>query len=192
MSVTSGMNAVAHAVEARYAPDATAIISLMAEEGVRALTGALSTLVTSAEDLEARSAAQYGAWLCGACLGATTMSLHHKLCHSLGGTLDLPHAPTHTVVLPHALAYNQSAAPQAVAALSRALGGAVDPARALWDLSAELGAPRSLKELGMAEADIPKIVGQVIANPYANPVEVTQEGLTRLLRAAWAGEPPAA
>ena len=192
MSVTSGMNAVAHAVEALYAPDATPIISLMAEEGVRALTGALSTLVTSAEDLEARSAAQYGAWLCGACLGATTMSLHHKLCHSLGGTLDLPHAPTHTVVLPHALAYNQSAAPQAVAALSRALGGAVDPARALWDLSGELGAPRSLKELGMAEADIPKIVGQVIANPYANPVEVTQEGLTRLLRAAWAGEPPAA
>jgi maleylacetate reductase len=138
MSVTSGMNAIAHAVEALYAPDATPIISLMAEDGVRALTGALPTLVTSARDLEARSAAQYRAWLCGACLGATTMSLHHKLCHSLGGTLDLPHAPTHTVVLPHALAYNQPAAPEAVAALSRALGGAGDPARVLWDLAGEL------------------------------------------------------
>lgn len=192
MSVTSGMNAVAHAVEALYAPDATPIISLMAEDGVRALTGALPTLVMSATDLEARSAAQYGAWLCGACLGATTMSLHHKLCHSLGGTLDLPHAPTHTVVLPHALAYNQPAAPQAVAALSRALGGADDPARVLWDLCGELDAPRSLRELGMAETDIPKIVDQVIANPYANPVEVTEKGLTRLLHAAWAGDPPAA
>jgi maleylacetate reductase len=191
MSVTSGMNAVAHAVEALYAPDATPVISLMAEEGARALTSALTAIVRAGDDLEARAQALYGAWLCGACLGATTMSLHHKLCHSLGGTLDLPHAPTHTVVLPHALAYNQPAAPQAVAALSRALDGAANPARALWDLSGQLGAPRSLRELGMAEVDIPKIVDQVITNPYANPVEVTEIGLTRLLRAAWAGEPPA-
>ncbi len=190
LSVTSGMNAVAHAVEALYAPDATPIVSLIAEEGVRALTGALPTIVETSTDLDARTRAQYGAWLCGACLGSTTMSLHHKLCHSLGGTLDLPHAPTHTVVLPHALAFNQPAAPQAVAALSRALGGTVDPARRLWDLAAELGAPRSLRELGMADADIPRIVDQVIANPYANPVEVTPNGLTRLLRAAWAGDPP--
>jgi maleylacetate reductase len=192
MSVTSGMNAIAHAVEALYAPDATPIISLMAEEGVRALTGALPTLVRTSDDLDARSRAQYGAWLCGACLGATTMSLHHKLCHSLGGTLDLPHAPTHTVVLPHALAYNQAAVPDTVSALSRALGGADDPALRLWDLAGELGAPRSLHDLGMAETDIPKIVEQVLANPYANPVEVTESGLTRLLRRAWAGDPPAA
>ena len=203
LSVTSGMNAVAHAVEALYAPDASPVISLMAEEGTRAITGALPTLVTAGDDLDARTRALYGAWLCGACLGATTMSLHHKLCHALGGTLDLPHAPTHTVVLPHALAYNQPAAPQAVAALSRALtgaggacganigaGGVADPARALWDLGGALGAPRSLRELGMAEADIARIVAQVLADPYANPVAVTEPGLTRLLRAAWAGSPP--
>jgi maleylacetate reductase len=192
LSVTSGMNAIAHAVEALYAPDATPIISLMAEEGTRALAGALPLLVDDAPDLDARSSAQYGAWLCGACLGATTMSLHHKLCHALGGTLDLPHAPTHTVVLPYALAFNQPAVPDAVAALSRALDGAQDPARQLWDLAAELGAPRSLRELGMAEADIPRIVEQVLASPYANPVPVTADGLTRLLHAAWAGDPPAA
>jgi maleylacetate reductase len=191
MSVTSGLNAVAHAVEALYAPDATPVISLMAEEGVRALTGALSTIVASSTDLDARARAQYGAWLCGACLGATTMSLHHKLCHALGGTLDLPHAPTHTVVLPHALAYNQPAAPAAVAALRRALDATADPAQTLWNLSRDLGAPRSLRELGMAESDIAPIVEQVIANPYTNPVEVTRQGLTRLLQAAWAGAPPA-
>jgi maleylacetate reductase len=190
MSVTSGMNAVAHAVEALYAPDATPIVSLMAEEGTRALADALPALVRAGGDLDARALAQYGAWLCGACLGATTMSLHHKLCHSLGGTLDLPHAPTHTVVLPHALAYNQPGAPQAVAALSRALGGTTDPARHLWELAGTLGAPRSLRELGMEEADIGRIVGEVLANPYSNPVEVTEQGLSRLLRAAWAGEPP--
>jgi maleylacetate reductase len=190
MSVTSGLNAVAHAVESLYAPDRSPIVSLMAEEGVRAMTSALPAIVADGSDRDARARALFGAWLCGACLGATTMSLHHKLCHALGGTLDLPHAPTHTVVLPHVLAYNQRGAPAAVAALSRALGAA-DPARALGDLAGELGAPRSLADLGMAEADIARIAEQVVASPYANPVPVTRDGVVRLLRAAWAGEPPA-
>jgi maleylacetate reductase len=192
LSAASGMNAVAHAVEGLYAPDATPIISLMAEEGTRALTSALPRVVADGRDLDARTDAQYGAWLCGAVLAATTMSLHHKLCHTLGGTLDLPHAQTHTVVLPHALAYNQPAAPDAVAALSRALGGVADPARALWELADRLGAPRSLAELGMKEADIPRIAELAVANPYANPRPVTRGGVEALLRAAWAGEAPTA
>jgi maleylacetate reductase len=192
LSATSGINAVAHAVEGLYAPDATPIVSLMAEEGTRALVSALPRVVVDGSDLDARGEAQYGAWLCGAVLAATTMSLHHKLCHTLGGTLDLPHAQTHTVVLPHALAYNQPAAPDAVAALSRALGGAHDPARELWELAGRLRAPRSLAELGMEEGDIPRIAELAVANPYANPRPVTREGVEALLRAAWAGEPPAA
>ncbi len=123
-------------------------------------------------------------------LGQTTMSLHHKLCHALGGTLDLPHAETHTVVLPHALAFNPTAAPEAAAALGRALGGVPDPARGLWELAGRLGAPRSLHELGMTEADIPRISDAVVMAPYANPRPVTQEGVEFLLRAAWAGDPP--
>jgi maleylacetate reductase len=190
LSATSGVNAIAHAVEGLYAPDANPIISLMAEEGARALFTALPTVVADGAGLDARSEAQYGAWLCGAVLGATTMSLHHKLCHALGGALDLPHAPTHTVVLPHVLAYNAPAAPQAVAALSRALGGTSDPARELWELAERLGAPRSLRELGMAEAGIARVAQQAVATPYANPRPVTQDEVSGLLRAAWAGEPP--
>jgi maleylacetate reductase len=191
LSATSGINAIAHAVEALYAPDATPIISLMAAEGVRALAGALPRVVADGSDLAARSEAQYGAWLCGSCLAATTMSLHHKLCHTLGGTLDLPHAQTHTVVLPHALAYNAPAVPDTIAVLSAALGGDPDPARALWELAGSLGAPRSLRELGMAEGDIPRIVDLALAEPYANPREVTAEGLTTLLGRAWRADPPA-
>ena len=190
LSATSGMNAIAHAVEGLYAPDASPVVSLMAEEGARALVAALPAVVADGADVEARAEAQYGAWLCGAVLGATTMSLHHKLCHTLGGTLDLPHAQTHTVVLPHALAYNAPAVPDAVAALSRSLGGTEDPARALWELAGRLGAPRSLAELGMAEADIPRIADLAVAKPYANPRPVTREGVEALLRAAWAGEAP--
>lgn len=191
LSATSGLNAIAHAVEGLYAPDATPIVSLMAEEGARALAAALPRVVADGGDLEARGEAQYGAWLCGAVLGATTMSLHHKLCHALGGTLDLPHAPTHAVVLPHALAYNAPAAPQAVAALTRALGGATDPARGLWELAGRLGAPRALRDLGMAEDDIDRIADLAVAAPYANPRPVTREGVEALLRAAWEGRPPA-
>lgn len=190
LSAASGMNAIAHAVEGLYAPDASPIVSVMAEEGVRALAAALPAVVVDGGDIDARAEAQYGAWLCGAVLGATTMSLHHKLCHRLGGTLDLPHAQTHAVVLPHALAFNAVAAPQAVAALSRALGDAPDPARALWELADRLDAPRSLRELGMAEDDIPRIADLAVANPYANPRPVTREGVEVLLRAAWAGEQP--
>jgi maleylacetate reductase len=190
LSAASGLNAVAHAVEGLYAPDANPVVSLMAEEGVRALAAALPAVVADGTDLDARAEAQYGAWLCGAVLGATTMSLHHKLCHTLGGTLDLPHAQTHTVVLPHALAHNAPAAPEAVTALTRALGGAPDPARALWDLAGRLGAPRSLRELGMAEDDVARIAGLAVAAPCANPRPVTRHGVEQLLRAAWAGEPP--
>jgi maleylacetate reductase len=156
------------------------------------LAGALPAVVADGADLDARGEAQYGAWLCGAVLAATTMGLHHKLCHILGGTLDLPHAPTHTVVLPHALAYNGPAAPRAVAALSRALGGAGDPARVLWELAGRLGAPRSLAELGMAEADIPRIAELAGAggSSYRNPRPVTRDGVETLLRAAWAGDAP--
>lgn len=192
MSVTSGINAISHAVEALYAPDASPIISLMAEEGVRALSSALPAIVGDAGDIEARSSALYGSWLCGACLGSTTMSLHHKLCHALGGTLNLPHAPTHTVVLPHALAFNQPSTPNAVAALSRALGGTDDPARRLWDIAGELSAPRSLKELGMKEEDVDRIAEEVTSRPYGNPRDVSYDDVRGLIHRAWAGEAPSA
>jgi len=192
MSVTSGINAMAHAVEALYAPDATPIISLMAEDGVRALATALPAIAADSSDLTARSEALYGSWLCGACLGATTMSLHHKLCHSLGGTLNLPHAQTHTVVLPHALAFNQPAASVATTALSRALGGVADPALGLWELAGQLGAPRSLAELGAQEADLDRIAEEVTSRSYGNPRPITYGDVRALLQAAWVGKPPTA
>ena len=189
ISVTSGINAVAHAVEALYAPDISPVIALMAQEGIGSLLGALPGLVAAPRDPGARAQALYGAWLCGACLGATTMSLHHRLCHALGGTLDLPHAATHAVVLPHVLAYNLPAVPDVGAQLAAATGGA-DPAIALWELAVGLGAPGSLGELGMAEADIPRVVDQVTATPYSNPRVADREALELLLHDAWSGRRP--
>lgn len=121
ISAASGLNAIAHAVEALYAPDANPLTSLMAEEGIAALARALPSILAEQTDGTARRDALYGAWLCGACLGAVGMSLHHKLCHVLGGSFDLPHAETHAIVLPYASAYNAAAAPEAMTRVARAL-----------------------------------------------------------------------
>ncbi|WP_329027246.1 maleylacetate reductase [Streptomyces sp. NBC_00690] len=183
VSATSGLNALAHAVEALYAPDGSPVIAAMAEQGVRDLAAALPKLVADPRDRGARAAALQGAWLCGACLGATTMGLHHKLCHALGGTLNLPHAQTHAVVLPHVAAFNLPAAPQAEAALSRALD-TDDPAGALAALADAVGAPRQLSQLGVTATDLPPIVEAVLANPYSNPRPVGRADLKQLLTGA--------
>lgn len=189
LSVTSGVNALAHAAEALYAPDASPLVSLMAEEGVRAMAGALPDVAADPGDPRARARALYGAWLCGSCLGATTMGLHHKLCHVLGGTFGLPHAETHTVVLPYTLAHNAPAAPEAMAVLARALDTA-DAPRALQELAGGLGAPRTLAELGLKEADLAPAAAQVAAESYPNPREVTANGVLGLLTAAYEGWEP--
>lgn len=140
LSITSGVNAIAHAVEALYAQDRNPIISMMAEQCIGSLGRALPGIARNPQDRDARAQALYGAWLGGICLGSVGMALHHKLCHVLGGSFDLPHADTHTVILPYALAYNASAAPQADAAVGRALGHS-DGVSALRELASKLGAP---------------------------------------------------
>ncbi len=189
LSATSGMNAMAHAVEALYAQDRNPVISLMAREGLAALAQALPRIVEGPADPEARADALYGAWLCGTCLGSVGMALHHKLCHVLGGTFNLPHAETHTIVLPHAVAYNAPAAGDAMASLSQALGGS-DPAAALFDLAGRLGAARALRDIGMPEDGLDRACELALKNPYWNPRPIEREGIRALIARAWAGEPP--
>jgi alcohol dehydrogenase class IV len=190
LSGTSGVNAIAHAVEALYARDRNPITNLMAVEAIGKLAGALPRIVENPNDLSARSDALYGAWLCGMCLGAVGMSLHHKLCHTLGGAYDLPHAETHTVLLPHALAYNAAYVPEAMAALRTVLGP--DPVQALYDLAARLGATRALRDLGMPESGIEAAADLALANAYWNPRPLERDAIRDLISRAWAGQPPGA
>ena len=192
LSVTSGLNAVAHAVEGLWAPDGSPVVSLMAGEGVRLLASALPRIVAAPDDIGARSDALQGAWLCGAVLGATTMSLHHKLCHVLGGSYDLPHSETHAVVLPHVLAFNAASAPAAAAAIAEALGAADSPdvAGVLWDRSRALGAPTSLAQLGLPPGAVEDVIGRVMTSPYANPRAVTPADLRALVWRAFRGGRP--
>jgi maleylacetate reductase len=189
VSVTSGINGVAHAVEALYAKDRNPVVSLMAAESIRKFVRSLPRILAEPQDLSARSEALYGAWLGGTCLGAVGMSLHHKLCHVLGGSFNLPHAETHTVILPHAIAYNEPAEPEAMRALAE-LVGANSPSAGLYQLTGRLGAKRSLRELGMPEIGIEKAVLEATQNPYWNPRPLDRELIRELILRAWAGEPP--
>jgi maleylacetate reductase len=189
LSVTSGFNAIAHAVEALYAEDNNPITSLMAEEGIRALAQGLSRVVEKPSDLNARSDCLYGAWLCGATLGAVGMALHHKLCHVLGGTWNLPHAETHTVILPHAVAYNYTAVPEAMARVERAIS-APHAAQGIYDLMKRLGAPLALKDIGMPASALDRAAELATQSPYFNPRPPDRSGIRALLADAFHGRRP--
>lgn len=189
LSVASGMNAVAHAVEGLYARDGNPVLSLMAEEGIRVLAAALPIIAAEAGNADARGDALRGAWLCGMVLAGTSMALHHKLCHVLGGSFDLPHAETHTIVLPHATAYNAPATEAAMARVRRALG-VEDAAAGLFDLARSAGGPTSLGEIGMPEAGLDRAADLAVANPYWNPRPIDRDGIRALLDDAWHGRRP--
>ncbi|MGH8739050.1 MAG: maleylacetate reductase [Burkholderiales bacterium] len=190
-SAASAMNAIAHCVEALYAHDANPITSLMAQEGIRALAVAMPLIMKNPSGLEARSDALYGAWLAGVALGATGVALHHKLCHTLGGSFNLPHAQTHAIVLPHAARYNRDAAPEAMARVARALG-TNDAPTGLYDLEVRLNLETRLSAIGLREADLERAAKIALESPYPNPRPVEYAGVLALLRAAYEGRRPEA
>lgn len=189
MTVTSALNAMAHAVEALYAKDRTADTDRLALDGLRAFQQSLPAVLKDPANLQARGETQKGAWACGTVLGRVGMALHHKLCHTLGGSFDLPHAQTHAIVLPHAVAYNMQAAEKALTPLAEIFDGS-DPATALWDFATDLKAPLALKDLGLAEHDLDRAAEIATRNPYWNPREITRDGIRALLQRAWEGAAP--
>jgi len=191
LSVTSGMNAIAHAAEGLYSVEGNPVMDLMAEEGIRALGRALPGIRANPQDMEARGDALYGAWLCGIVLGNVGMALHHKLCHTLGGSFNLPHAETHTIVLPHALAYNAGAAPEAMRRIERALEGRSAP-QAVFDLARDNGAPVALRDLGLQPQDLDRACDIAMRNQYPNPRPLERAAIRQLLQDAWEGKRPSA
>nr|WP_246206545.1 maleylacetate reductase [Propylenella binzhouense] len=191
LSANSGLNAMAHAVEALYARDGNPVISLLAEEAIRRMAGALPAIDAAPGDRDARADALYAAWLCGMALGSVGMALHHKLCHVLGGSFDLPHAETHAVLLPYSARYNAPAAPEAMERIARALGTADAPG-GLFALARRVGAPASLGALGFGAEDVRNAVEITLAAPYWNPRPLEEHALLRLLEAARTGAPPEA
>lgn len=187
----SGINAVAHAVEALYCADRNPMKSLISLDGIRAMARALPAIADKPDDLAARGEALYGAWCCGIAAGSGARALHHKLAHVVGGSFDMPHAETHTILLPHAMAYNAAVAPEAMEAIADALGASGEnAAQALFDLSGRIGAPRALRDIGMPEDGLDRAADETLINPYPNPRELDRAAIRALLGNAWRGDAP--
>ena len=187
VTASSGMNALAHCIEALYASDANPLTSSAALEGLKLLSGALPRLAAQPADQEQRAAALSGAWLAGFSLGTVQMALHHKLCHTLGGTFDLRHGDTHAVLLPYTAAYNREFAAEAMKAAAAALGVNDAPAE-LLSIAKTIEAPQSLRDIGMKEEDIDVAADLAVERQYPNPRPVTRDDIRLLLQAAWQGD----
>ena len=189
MTVTSALNAIAHAAEALYATNRTNDSDALAMQGMRHFADGLPDVLHDPADTDAREKTLRGAYACGAVLGQVGMALHHKLCHTLGGSFDLPHAETHAIILPHAIHYNAGAVPALLAPVAETFGGDA-PGPALFDFAQQMGAPTALRDLGLAARDLDRAADLATQKPYPNPAPVTRAGIRTLLQAAWEGAPP--
>lgn len=187
ITVASALNAMAHAAEGLYARDRNPVSKLFAREGLFAFRSALPAVRENPQNLEARGETLYGAWLCGTVLGQVGMALHHKLCHILGGSFDLPHADTHSVMLPHTIAFNAEAAGPLLDPVRDIFGGN-DVGQALADFAGEVGAPRALRDLGMKEDDLDRAADLAMEASYWNPRPLVRDEVLELMRSAWTGE----
>lgn len=191
MSVASGLNGLAHCVDSLWGPNADPINAAMAAEGIRALNEGLPLIVADSQDIRGRDLALYGAYLAAVSFASAGSGMHHKLCHILGGTFNLPHAQTHATVLPYVLTFNIDDAPEAAARMAAAFG-TDDAVEGLNDLRRRVDAPTALKDYGFTAEGIPVVVKQAMAKiPASNPRNVTEENLTQLLTAALNGDDPA-
>jgi maleylacetate reductase len=188
-AASSGLNAMAQAAVNVASLESNPIVNIMARDAVKALSKSLPRILEAPDDLDARELALYGACLAGGALGTGTTSLHHRLCHTFGGTFNTPHAETHTVLLAHSIAYNASAAKEGTAQLAEALG-VDDAALGIYELARRLGAPTTLKQLGVLEADLDKAAAISVEAPISNPAPVTLERVRKLLDDAFHGRPP--
>jgi alcohol dehydrogenase class IV len=180
---------ISRTVEALYAANSNPVLNLLAMEGIRSLSSALPTLMASPGDNDARYTAFYGAWLCAICLGNSEMGLHHKLCHTLGGSFNFPHAETHTIMLPHVLAYNAPSIPSIMKKLADVIPESNgDAINGLNVLLAKLKVKKALRDFGMREEDVEKAAQIAVGNPYKNPAEIEYERIRETIRRAWAGE----
>lgn len=189
LALASGVNAIAHAVDGLWAPRADPINTALGVEGLRALASGLRSLATDPGQIQAREQTIYGAYLAAVAFASAGSGMHHKICHALGGTFNLPHAETHSVMIGYVAAFNSSAAPDAAGLVAAALGSA-SPGSGFRALRRDLGTPSSLAELGFKESDISTAAEIILPSiPASNPRTVTGPDLEELLRAAWAGDP---
>jgi maleylacetate reductase len=186
----SGLNALAHCAEALWAANADPITDAIALDGVRRLRQHLPAAYESAHPA-ARGEILIAACLAGTALGTVGTSLHHALCHLLGGMFNAPHAETHAIVLPYAVSYLQPSVPEAARRLAQAMDTSQHAlARSIWELGRSVGTPAGLRAVGIREDDLPALTEAALAKRLPSPRPLEYGALHQALHAAWTGQPP--
>jgi alcohol dehydrogenase class IV len=198
LTAATGINALAHCVEALYSTSRHPLSTAAALSGIRSIGGALPRCHADGSDLDARAAMLTGAYLAGLSLASATMALHHGVCHVLGGSAGVPHGIANSIVLPHAMRFNRDAAAAELAAAAEALGiprerrsdAALAEAAAqhVFDMIGGMGLPQRLRDVGVGQDDLPRLArlafeGRTVHN---NPRPIADAGqIEELLREAW-------
>src|SRR5437870_10617235 len=193
LTASTGINALAHCVEACYARDVNPSVPPVALECIRRLVRSLPLCITNGRNLDAREDLLTGAYLAGFSIGNATMSLHHGLCHVPGGRTGIAHGVLNTIILPHVMQFNADAVPDAMSAIADAMEAgartrdfAAAP-RGVAALVASLPVPQRLRDAGVPEAILDEVAAEAAgsATVQNNPKPVTGADVRELLRAAW-------
>jgi maleylacetate reductase len=182
VSAASGMNAIAHCVEALWVDSSTPVTIGLATEAMRRFAHNLPAVVADGANVAGRGECLVGAWLAGTVLSSGT-ALHHKLAHVLGG-LGLPHAETHAIMLPHVMRFNLEAAPEAKARLQDALGSD-DPAAAVAAMLKKFPIPQRLRDVGFDAGKADFVAKEIAAASIAAPRPASASDVRELLTAAY-------
>jgi maleylacetate reductase len=196
MTASSGINALAHCIEALYSITRNPVSTAAALEGTRHLVEALPRATANGADLAARTEMLIGAHLAAVAIASVKLGLHHGLCHVLGGTAGVPHGVANSIMLPHVMRFNADVTAPELAAAARAMGiaganddeSAGEAVEAVYDLVARLGLPQRLRDVGVAEADLPRLAQFALKSQavQSNPKSITNASQTEVvLRAAW-------
>lgn len=198
LTAASGMNALAHCIEALYSIARNPLSSAAAAAGVERITRSLPRCWERGGDLDARTEMLLGAHLAGASLAGVKMGLHHGVCHVLGGSAGVPHGVANAIMLPHVLRFNAPAVAELLLPAAAAMGlpdPARDPAAAVAEMARRIAAlaeqmdlPRRLRDAGVSEDDLPRLARLAVENPTVqnNPRQIESAAqLEALLREAW-------
>ncbi len=191
-SIASGLNAIAHAISSFLGKNANPVTDMFAEVGIREMSSALIGIARDPKDLVSRTQAFLGSWLCGTTVISAGTTLHHKMVHVLGGGWDLPHGPTHGIMLPHSTAYVSGVQPDQCHRISLAFGHEIkgDAANALYNLLEACRVPRGLKDLGLTRDALPEAANRIMTDQYYCARAYDRDEILSRLEDAWEGRPP--
>jgi maleylacetate reductase len=191
ISYTSSMNALAHSIEALYAPNKNILNTQYAWGSIEAILKALPLLETSPREHNARANLMLGSMLGGMALAGASMGLHHKLCHLLGGLYDVGHAELNSVILPYAMAYNFKELAHIDQRIASYLGAPTEKSSSLlFKLQQRLSCPIGLKAINIPEIDIETVARQLLSKSFPNPSPLSTVRLQQMLQDAYLGNPP--